>query len=83
MIQKLMATVTLVVVLYVVWQGIQNSSSSATEAMGQGLAKDHACDVDPSCVLRSGPSIARADALRRRYQFRTAQGLVTVTCSRQ
>ncbi len=81
--QSVMAFLVVVLCLFVVVQGVENSSQSATEDMGQSLAKEHACDIDSACVLKGGPSVTKSDAFRRRYQFTTDQGSVTVTCTRE
>lgn len=48
------------------------------------LAKDHACDLDSSCiVLDAQPRIGQADVFRHRYEYNTTHGVMTVTCKRE
>jgi CTP:molybdopterin cytidylyltransferase MocA len=69
---------TCAVLSYQAWQN--GHLSSATEA----LAKQHACDADPSCiVLDDRPRVGKADVIRHRYEFMTSMGIMTVTCKRE
>lgn len=53
-----------------------------TETMD--LAKDHACDMDSSCiVLDAQPRVGKADVVRHRYEYKTTHGMMTVTCKRE
>jgi hypothetical protein len=48
------------------------------------LAKQHACDLDSSCiVLDDKPRIGKADVIQHRYEFKTTHGIMTVTCKRE
>jgi hypothetical protein len=48
------------------------------------LAKKHACDLDSSCiVLDDKPRVGKADVIQHRYEFKTTQGMMTVTCKRE
>ncbi|NVB37457.1 hypothetical protein G6O69_06410 [Pseudenhygromyxa sp. WMMC2535] len=49
----------------------------------QAAAKQHACDLDSSCiVLDDDPRIGEANAFQHRYELRTTHGVMTVTCKR-
>jgi hypothetical protein len=82
-VHRVISYVLLAGCLFLAWVGFENANQAATEAMGAGLAKAAACSIDAACVLRTGPNVMRADVLRRRYQYETDQGPVTVTCDRQ
>jgi hypothetical protein len=48
------------------------------------LAKQHACDLDSSCiVLDDKPRVGKADVIQHRYEFKTTHGMMTVTCKRE
>ena len=48
------------------------------------LAKEHACDLDSSCiVLDDKPRVGKADVIQHRYEFNTTHGMMTVTCKRE
>lgn len=48
------------------------------------LAKDHACDLDSSCIVTDAqPRVGKADVIRHRYEFNTTHGMMTVTCKRE
>lgn len=50
----------------------------------EALAKQHACDADPTCMVSDDrPRIGKADVIRHRYEFRTTMGIKTVTCKRE
>ncbi len=70
----------LAISLVVAYQAFQNSRSTPeTEAQAKGVA----CDIDPDCMVKQRyPSEVRTDIVRRRYQWRTTQGPVTVECNR-
>lgn len=63
------------------YQAWQNGKLTAeTEA----LAKQHACDADPTCSVKDErPRLGKADVIRHRYEFMTTMGLKTVTCKRE
>lgn len=66
------------VLSYQAWRNGQ--LSTATEA----LAKQHACDADPTCMVREDrPRFGKADVIRHRYEFMTTMGIKTVTCKRE
>jgi hypothetical protein len=66
------------VLSYQAWRNGQLSSE--TEA----LAKQHACDADPTCMVKEDrPRLGKADVLRHRYEFMTTMGIKTVTCKRE
>ena len=63
---------------YQAWQ----NSQLTVETMD--LAKDHACDLDSSCIVTDErPRVGKADVARHRYEFNTTHGMMTVTCQRQ
>lgn len=63
------------------YQGWKNSKLSKETAE---LAKQHACDLDSSCiVMDQSPRIGAADVLRHRYEYNTTHGVMTVTCKRE
>lgn len=63
---------------YQAWQ-----NSKTTPAI-QALAKDHACDLDATCmVTEDRPRLGKTDVIRHRYEFQTTQGIMTVTCKRE
>lgn len=65
------------VLSYQAWRNGQLSTQ--TEA----LAKQHACDVDPTCmVTEDRPRLGKADVINHRYEFMTTMGIKTVTCKR-
>ena len=48
------------------------------------LAKEHACDLDSSCiVLDDRARVGKADVIRHRYEYNTTRGMMTVTCKRE
>lgn len=62
---------------YQAWQNAQTTPEL------QKLAKDHACDLDSTCmVLDDRPRLGKTDVVRHRYEFNTTQGVMTVTCKR-
>jgi hypothetical protein len=59
-----------------------NNAKLTPETMA--LAKQHACDLDSSCiVLDDQPRVGKADVLRHRYEYKTTHGMMTVTCKRE
>ncbi|WP_146658173.1 hypothetical protein [Enhygromyxa salina] len=53
-----------------------------TETMD--LGKQHACDLDSSCIVKDAkPRVGAADVFRHRYEFDTTHGVMTVTCKRE
>jgi hypothetical protein len=63
---------------YQAWQ------TSKTTPEIQQLAKDHACDLDSTCMVKTDrPRLGKTDVLRHRYEFETTQGIFTVTCKRE
>jgi hypothetical protein len=47
------------------------------------LARDHACDLDSSCiVLDDQARVGKANVLHHRYEYKTTHGMMTVTCQR-
>lgn len=66
------------VLSYQAWK----NSKLTVETMN--LAKDHACDMDSSCiVLDAEPRVGAADVVRHRYEYNTTHGMMTVTCKRE
>jgi|GEM_PF-1334559 len=62
------------------YQGWKNAQLSPVTA---ALAKQHACDLDSSCIVKDEhPRVSRADVIRHRYEYKTTQGVMTVTCKR-
>lgn len=48
------------------------------------LAKQHACDLDSSCIVMDEQArVGRADVVRQRFEFNTTHGMMTVTCQRE
>jgi len=82
--------ILLAVVLFVAYQSFQNSRPRPeTEA----LSRNHACDLDGSCIVigvkshrrgsdASKPTVVKTDMIRRRYEWATNVGSVVVTCKR-
>ena len=63
---------------YVAW----GNSKLSSETMA--LAKEHACDLDSSCiVLDARARVGKADVVRHRYEYNTTHGMMTVTCMRE
>ena len=63
---------------YTAW----NNAKLTNETMD--LAKDHACDLESSCiVLDARARVGKADIIRHRYEFKTTFGMMTVTCKRE
>jgi hypothetical protein len=59
-----------------------NNAKLTTASMD--LAKQHACDLDSSCiVLDDKPRVGKADVIQHRYEFNTTHGMMTVTCKRE
>ncbi len=78
---RIFAYVLLAAAIVVSFQGWQNAKLTPATA---ALAKDHACDLDSSCiVLDDSPRVGRADVIRHRYEFNTTHGMMTVTCKRE
>lgn len=67
--------------LVVAYQGFQNTRADpSTEELAQSVA----CDVTGDCVLKNDrPSEVRTDVFQRRYQWRSTEGPIVVTCRRQ
>ena len=77
---RIFAYALLAVSIVLSYQGWQNARLNPTT---QALAKDHACDLDSSCiVLDDQARVGRADVIRHRYEFKTSFGMMTVTCKR-
>ena len=59
-----------------------NNAKLTPESMA--MAKDHACDLDSSCIVTDGqPRVGKADVFRHRYEYNTTHGMMTVTCKRE
>jgi hypothetical protein len=66
------------VISYQAWTNAKLSPETAK------LAKQHACDLDSSCiVLDDSARVGAADVIRHRYQYKTTHGMMTVTCKRE
>jgi hypothetical protein len=80
-ISRIFAYLLLALAIVLSYQGWGNAQlNSATAA----LAKDHACDLDSSCIVQDAQArISRADVIRHRYEYRTTHGVMTVTCKRE
>jgi len=66
------------VVSYQAWDNGKITTAS------QARAKEHACDLDSSCiVLDDSPKLGKANAIKHEYEFSTTHGIMTVTCRRQ
>lgn len=67
-----------IVISYQAWKNGQLSPVTAD------LAKQHACDMDSSCiVLDSQPRLGKANAIQHQYEFKTTHGIMTLTCQRE
>lgn len=78
---RIFAYVLLGAAIVISYQGWKNSQLTPATA---ALAKEHACDLDSSCiVLDDVPRIGRADVIRHRYEYKTTLGVMTVTCKRE
>ena len=78
---RIFAYVLLAVAIVISFQGWKNAQLTPETAK---LARDHACDLDSSCiVLDEQPRLGRADVIRHRYEFKTTHGMMTVTCKRE
>jgi CTP:molybdopterin cytidylyltransferase MocA len=78
---RIIAYVLLAASVVISYQGWKNSQLTPVTA---ALAKEHACDLDSSCiVLDDQPRVGRADVIRHRYEYNTTHGMMTVTCKRQ
>lgn len=78
---RIFAYVLLAAAIVVSFQGWKNAKLSSETA---ALAKDHACDLDSSCiVLDDQARVGRADVIRHRYEYKTTHGMMTVTCKRE
>ena len=63
---------------YVAYGNAQLTSES------MAMAKDHACDMDSSCIVLDGQArVGKADVIRHRYEYKTTHGMMTVTCQRK
>ncbi|MFV8750393.1 hypothetical protein ACNOYE_07565 [Nannocystaceae bacterium ST9] len=50
----------------------------------EALAKQHACDADPTCMVQDDrPRFGQANVISHRYEFMTTMGVKTVTCKRE
>lgn len=59
-----------------------SNAKLTTETMA--LAKDHACDLDSSCIVKDEQArVGQADVFRHRYEYNTTHGVMTVTCKRE
>lgn len=48
------------------------------------LARDHACDLDSSCiVLDDQARVGKANVMQHRYEYKTTHGMMTVSCQRE
>ena len=62
-------------------QGWRNAKLTPETA---ALAKDHACDLDSSCIVVDDVArMGKADVIRHVYEFKTTKGLMLVTCKRE
>lgn len=78
---RILAFALLSAAAVVSYQGWQNAKLTTQTA---ALAKDHACDLDSSCiVLDERARVGRADVIRHRYEYQTTHGVMTVTCKRE
>jgi hypothetical protein len=79
---RIFAYVLLAASIVIAFQGWKNAQLTPETAK---LARDHACDLDPTCmVLDEQPRLGRADVIRHRYEYKTTtHGVVTVTCKRE
>ena len=78
---RIFAYVLLGAAIVVSYQGWKNSQVTAATT---ALAKEHACDLESTCMVTDEqPRVGRADVIRHRYEFNTTQGMMTVTCKRQ
>lgn len=78
---RIFAYVLLAAAIVISFQGWKNAQLTPATA---ALAKEHACDLDSSCiVLDEQPRVGRADVIRHRYEYKTTHGMMTVTCKRQ
>ena len=78
---RILAIALLSAAAVVSYQGWKNSKLSKETAE---LAKQHACDLDSSCiVLDQSPRIGAANVLEHRYEYKTTHGIMTVTCKRE
>jgi hypothetical protein len=78
---RIFAYVLLGAAIVISYQGWKNSQLTTASAE---LAKQHACDLESTCMVTDDkPRVGRADVIRHRYEFNTTQGMVTVTCKRQ
>lgn len=78
---RIIAYVLLGAAIVISYQGWKNSQLSEATA---ALAKEHACDLESTCMVTDQqPRVGRADVIRHRYEFNTTQGMMTVTCKRQ
>ena len=76
-------------ILFVTYQGYQNSRPGEDTLE---LSRSHACDLESGCIVvgvhrgrrvdRETPTAIKTDPLRRRYEWETNRGSVTVTCTR-
>jgi hypothetical protein len=78
---RIFAYVLLAVSIVISFQGWKNAQLTPETAK---LAKQHACDLDSSCIVKDAqPRMGRADVIRHRYEFNTTHGMMTVTCKRE
>jgi hypothetical protein len=79
-VRSLVAYVVLAACIFVSYQGYENARGGEET---EDLARRHACDVEPTCVLKSERASQKSDMFRRRYEWQTTVGPVLVTCRRE
>lgn len=78
---RIIAFALLAATCVISYQGWRNAKLSPETA---ALAKEHACDLDSSCIVTDDLArVGRADVIRHRYEYNTTHGVMTVTCKRE
>jgi hypothetical protein len=78
---RILAVALLAISVFISYQAWSNAKLTTAS---MDLAKEHACDLDSSCiVLDSKPRVGKADVIHHKYEFNTTHGMMTVTCKRE
>ena len=88
-LRSIISYVLIALLLFVTYQGYQNSRPRDDTLV---LSRSHACDLDNGCIIvgvhrgrgvdAQTPTAIKTDPIRRRYEWETNGGSVTVTCKR-
>ncbi|WP_157596179.1 hypothetical protein [Plesiocystis pacifica] len=77
---RIMGIVLLSLTVVLCYQGWKNTNAVSTT---KHIAKDHACDLDGSCIVTGDEAtMAKTNPLWNDFEFTTTHGIMTVSCHR-